>query len=477
MGRGAAARLFGYSSISWIGAIIGIIIVPMSTRFFLPEDLGKINLFISTSTIFYCICLLGFDQGFMRFFFDFKEKEEGRWLYAKCVVTSILAFVLLSLVCMLASPWLSSFIAGEKDMLIVPLLLLVVASQIALRYSQTYWRAADRLIPFAVLSLSMIALMKFCYFFGGVVSFDFMSGAFSLAIFAVAFILLSLLFTKDELFGQKKKPSNHTYARLLKYSLPIAPAVLLSTANGYIPMYAVRAIADLGEVGVYSMAVTLTAVISVFSSGINSFWPPYVFKNYKTKQKSIQVFHQALVLVLSFLVISVMSLQDAALLFLGEGYLEAASYFPFLLIAPFAYAVGETAGVGIHIAKKSKYSLLTYLVGITSNIFLSFGLTKYFGVVGAAAAAAISAILMLVIKTHFGEREYQSVGSYRYMGSSLSVMFALALAKSVLGLSSFEFFFACVVGFALVVMSFGKKDLCQAWKLLIRGVRDVFFEK
>ena len=43
--RGFVKRLIGFSSASWISAAISFISTPIITRLFLPQEVGKINLF------------------------------------------------------------------------------------------------------------------------------------------------------------------------------------------------------------------------------------------------------------------------------------------------------------------------------------------------------------------------------------------------------------------------------------------------
>ena len=62
--------LLAFSLPTWINAVLGVVAVPIVTRLFEPEVLGKFNLFSTYSTILFCIALMGINQGIMRFYHE-----------------------------------------------------------------------------------------------------------------------------------------------------------------------------------------------------------------------------------------------------------------------------------------------------------------------------------------------------------------------------------------------------------------------
>ena len=78
-------KLVGFSSAAWISAAISFIATPIVTRIFLPEEIGKVNLFITFLTFFQTICILGLDQAYMRFYHEKENGFEKEKLLALCL--------------------------------------------------------------------------------------------------------------------------------------------------------------------------------------------------------------------------------------------------------------------------------------------------------------------------------------------------------------------------------------------------------
>lgn len=471
---GNARRLLGYSAVSWINAAVGFILIPISAWLFAPDELGKINMLISAAAIVYAICLLGYDQGLLRFFYECKTADEKGELFRTCIGISLVVFCIVGAISLFLFDPISRAICESSDMATVLVLLLIVVSHVMLRYAQVYWRAAERFARYAVISFALTFLMKFCFIFAGINTFTYESALAALAFFAISFFVLALLMNARQLFSDKRILEWPQMKALGCYALPLAPAAILSFANSYIPLYAVRACSSFEDVGIFSMAVTLSAVVSVLASGVNTFWSPYVFKNYRTHQSTIQRFHQLLVLALSVFVLLVIVGEDVVLGILGPKYITASAYFPFLLIVPLAYTVSETSGIGINISKKSKFLILFYAITVISNIALCFVLVQSIGLWGAALASSICAVLMLAMKTYVGEREYKSVSSVRFMVISFAVVFAVALANAIFGLSAIQRLIASVFGVLIILIVYGKRDLGDAISLGAQGVRSIF---
>lgn len=455
-----ARRLLGYSAVSWIGALIGLLVIPVSTRLFSEAELGKVNLFISAATIVYTVALLGLDQGLIRFFYECDSKSERGGLFAFCAGTSVVACCVVALFAgMLWGP-LTEYLVGEPNGFIALCFIVVVTALVLVRFASSYWRAAENMPLYSVFSLASIAIQKLSYFFGALVGATYVSGIASTAVFGALCIALFLAACFPLLRLKADSSGRLSYSDVLRYSMPLMPATLLSTANGYLPAFFLRSAGDFSEVGIYTMAVTLASCVSVFSSGINAFWPPYVFKNYRTNQGSIQLFHRAVVLVITAIVLVMMALKDQLLIILGPGYATASQYLPMLLIVPFAYTVGETAGIGIHLAKKGYLLLAAYALGITVNLVVGLLLVPRFGAFGAAMSAAACSIVVVAAKACLGEREYRSIASWRHMVGSLAILLLLSVASGC-GVTGLPFTGLCLAGLVALLILFGKADLLE----------------
>lgn len=90
--------LLGYTVASWLSAIIGFIAIPIATRSFDQEIIGKLNLLLSCALILQTVVLMGLDQGYLRHFFDLKGSRQKNTLLFFCLVIPVVATLLTSLI-------------------------------------------------------------------------------------------------------------------------------------------------------------------------------------------------------------------------------------------------------------------------------------------------------------------------------------------------------------------------------------------
>lgn len=459
-------KLLGYSSVSWISAIIGLIAMPVISRSFSAEDIGQINLLISTSSILYIIGLFGFDQAYIRFFYDCHDTQTSWRLLLVCLMSSLsITLVLLSL-CVVFRDDISPIIATSiSPFFVVGAIAVVVVTQIALRYTVSLFRLNDSLPLFALFSFLNTAYIKFGFIVGEGVSGAFKSLILEGCLLTVVSALI--LFVKGRDASVTHREDNYLpYRPLVAYGAPLMPAMLLSTVNGYIPVTLLRLSMGFDSAGVYSMVVTLASAVNLLSSGINTFWPPFVFENYKSKQGVIQSFHRLVVLAAYSLGVLLIGARSLIPLILGEAYSAATFLFPLLIISPIFYVIGETTGIGLQIEKRSGIYFFINASGVIVNVLLAVVLIPMFGLIGAGVSTAFAATTVLLTKSFLGNKFYNSTGSFRWLISAIALLWLLSLFVLLfeeVSVSSL-FFVVFLIIFPLVV---GFRDFCTEFKRLL----------
>lgn len=427
--------LFGYSFASWIAALIGFLAIPISTRVYSQDVLGQLNLLLSVALTLSTISCAGIDQGYIRFYFEEKGARGKAELLAFAAGTSLIIAFLVGLCVWCSKSTLGLFLGFDAFWAAGTTSLLVI-SFVVLRFCICSCRVADALMPFTCFTLINTVFNK-CIYLVNPFEKDIDT---TIGTIVPASILVSCLcgaYLLRKIRGDYQPGSDMVACRgeVLRYSTPLMPAMLMLNLNSYIPLFAIRSLVSFDAAGLYSMTVTLTSVVNIIGSGINSFWPTYVFKNYKRKQDTIQFFHKVLVAaffaLFSILIIS----RDLVSWYLGPGYENASVLFSVLLLGPVCYSIGETTGVGIQIAKKSRIFLVIYGAGIILNGITSFVLCLYFGVMGAALSSSLTAIILLILKTVVGNRFYDSIGSYRWMIAAL-LLAIVQIVSCVIGVNT-----------------------------------------
>lgn len=423
-------KLLGFSISSWVTAIISFAILMVSTHLYDSENLGKINFFISVSTILTSVLNLALDQGYLRFFPENDSEVNKRMITSNMV----LSFVVCSILAIGALPLtnrISTWLFGEEYELAIPLLLIGVMGLIVLRALALPWRAKGKVLPYTLLAIVFSACMKGAYIiscpFGTSWSIAFVGYVGTIALAAI----IALIFNRKELAIPKFNRDGVLYKEELIFSLPLIPAMLMSNLNNSVPQFVIRSVSGFSAVAIYSAAVTLGSAINIIQTGFNTFWAPFVYENYKDKQEQIKKIHVLVVEVMVSFSILFILFQDVIFVFFKREYSAATQFLPFLVLTPLTYTIGETTQVGIAISKRSYLNILIYGAAMCVNIGLSILLVTCFGVVGAGVAVGLTAVITLALKTYLGNRFYQSVESVRPMVFGIA-MYVLATVLNLI---------------------------------------------
>ena len=445
-----------------LSAIIGLLAIPISTRLFDQQLLGQLNLLISIALVVYVVLLLGLDQGFIRFYYDLKSVDARKALLVRSLCLPVLLSSVVILIAFAFRDRLGAYFNGPPTLVALALGGLIL-SLILLRFVICFCRVANRLVLFGLFTIINVIFSKcICLLNPSEKSFSTTLKVIILCTALLSIICLYLL-TKYSFSSGILHRSSTAYRKLLCYSLPLMPAMLLSTVNANIPLLFVRHILDFSAVGLFSMSVTVSSAINVIGSGINSFWPTYVFKKYDTNQHVIQLFHRVLTLCLFILASILIAFRAVVPLFLGRGYEGSGSLFAILIISPLCYSIGETAGIGIHIKKKSYLYLIVYLLGLLINVVLCLVMTSLLGVVGAAISVSLTAVVLLLAKAIIGNRLYNSTGSLRWLVGAIILTSVQAIVCQVVldYVVTLIISGACIGIFPLVVGVSGFKQDCK----------------
>ena len=425
-GKSFIKKFVGFSLVTWVSFVITFFTAPVYTRIYLPDVLGKINIFNTYSNFFAILILIGLDHSFARFYLERPNDKSIRYLFSFCFGTT---YALLSGIIILSLPF-SNFLSwelfGETDNLLLVLFFLSVFCMATLRYLNLSYRMEKNIKMFTIQGILMTLVSKVLYL---CVGFWDASYKPALIVLTISHVLLAVVF----LFIQRNRFQFYcTYDRrftseMFRYALPLVPVSILSWANNSIPQLVMQKTMDYYSIGIYTSAVALANVILVIQAGFNTFWVPYVYENYKTQTGQFLKVHRYLVCALTFCALLLVMSQDVVFLLLGENYRDAKSFFPFLILGPVCYIIGETTGMGINISKKTYWNIVVFVVSVIINIVLCLSLQNPLRVPGIAIATALAAISAMLLKTYIGERCYRIINGYKYMYMSTLLILLSAI--------------------------------------------------
>ena len=397
---------------TFISAIINFISIPIITKIFPKSDYGTISLFISYQNIFLSVVYLGMDQSMSRFYYEPLGKNNSKSLSTICLGISLFAFFLVSLFLTVNWKHIAYSLIGEYSFWIILCSLIYILSQMILRYLNLISRLQKNAIGYAVQAVGITGVTKLSYALAAIVHPTSKYGIIVLCSSSLILAMAMLCLKGRRSFQRSVDISYPVLRELFKFGLPQIPVFLLSNANNSIPQLVMNGFMNRESIGVYANAVSITSILIIVQNSVNVFWAPYVYENYKTKQKSIIKIHHCVsyVMVVTALLICVFT-DLIYYLLVDKTYWDSKMLLPLLLVSPLCYTISETLGIGFKIEKKSYWNILVYAADFLTNLGLCYLLTPTWGARGAACSVATSALVMLILKTMIGEQYYKCTDS------------------------------------------------------------------
>lgn len=422
-------KLFlGFSMSAWINAVINFVLTPVITRLVDPVNLGKIDLFITFCNMFVYASTLGMHQAYMRFFNDLPAGVTKKNLLSFAVRISTFGALLAGVICIVFSNHFSIEILGFYDIRIAILMSVFILANGFIQIIKTKPRMYGKIIPYTIIVVAESAFVKIAYLSSVYYKKILSSIAFYVCI-TILFALICLIVNSNQIFVSVKSITRESITTIFKYAIPTIPVMFISNLNSSIPKIFLNHIFDSSNVGIYAGCLTVVNIIHLIQAGINVFWGPYVFENYKNNKEQIQKVHLVITFVMCFCGLGLIAGQDIIFYILGEKYRASKIFYAFLLASPICYTVGETLGIGISIVKKTYWNIVVVSVALACNCLLCYLLVPKFGNVGASISVMVSSFLMVIIKSIIGEKYYKVVNSpIKSYGAMILYMLAAILS-------------------------------------------------
>ncbi|MEG1448057.1 MAG: oligosaccharide flippase family protein [Oscillospiraceae bacterium] len=451
--------VIGFSLPTWVSFGISFLAIPVIAAIYMPSEVAKINLYNTWVNFFLMIVYFGLDQAYIRFYYECKTEREKQSLLMYCMSFSVLISIVLSALISVFGGFVSYQIAGERGMLIPFCLCASMLLNSVFRYLNVIDRMESNIFLYSVGTILMSLVTKVLYVISAFSAPSYKTALASMVLGQVVVVAILTYIHRKEIVPKSFFPFDKgLVADLFRFGLPLLPVTVLSWLNNSLSSLILRNFLTFEALGVYTLAVSAASCISLIQSGINVFWTPFSYANYKDGNDKIINGHKYITTIMVFAGIMMTVLEDVIFIILGEKYYEAKAFFPFLLVSPICYTIAETTAIGTNIAKKTYMNIVAFVCSVLVNFVFSIALLKTMGLVGAAIAAALGGVTMLIIKTYIGQKYYDATGKSKHMVFGVAMMMLTSflnyyfMGQAILKFSSF--------GIILVVCSiFYRKEI------------------
>lgn len=216
-------------------------------------------------------------------------------------------------------------------------------------------------------------------------------------------IMLPLtLYMYKHMFSMRWRFDTAKLKEMLSFSLPLVPVAMAS----YIIMTADRIfltnMEGLETVGLYSVAVQISAIIGLLVSSFRPSWQVWVYRNLANvspggmRKTVVAIYGYGLFLLLVAFVM-VFVLPYILPFLLGPDFLKSGAYMPWLILAGVMFGLYTWMMPFILYIKKTK--ILNYIMVFIAilNCVLNYFLINKFGAIGAAAATFVSYLVGFIL--------------------------------------------------------------------------------
>lgn len=381
-----------YGINSGLKALVPVLIIPILTRYLSPSEYGTLSL-IEVSILFILPFITLNCSGAIKVEFFKLNHTELRNYISDAIGISILSFLTASLFFFAISEYLSqlldlpSFIIVLLPVFVILRLISTIVG-VLLQVQQKALHFASFTLFQTIIDFSLSILFVVLYKFGFLGRLAGTYGAFLIAT-GIGFLLLYRM--KLINFRPKFK-----YVKdILRFGIPLIPHTIGGAILAMSDRYFIIFFEGNENVGYYTVAYQLSALMLLVATSVNLAWTPFLFKHLKEgTPAAYKIIKDVLkVLIILFLGVGLCVYLGSDLLFYifsDPSFYSAKDFFPFLLIGFVFQSLYTIFSVFLFYEKKTFLLAKITMGGAILNLILNYYFILEFSTIGVAYATAIT---------------------------------------------------------------------------------------
>ncbi len=429
--------------------VITFLLMPLYTRVLDAADYGVTDTIINLAQLVLGAFSLCIDWGMTAFFYD-EDKESYR---VKLTTSGTVFCILSTLAClsmMVFSKPISLLLFHSPDYTWAVALGFVYAG---LKLSYFAFRVSTRMRG----QMKQVALFSMAELLSLLIMNILLILVFRVGYMAVLYanVISQVVCGGLYLLGNRKwvKPKSYDgplLKRVLRYSIPLTPTVLLTWFNSFADRYVIGQFHDQTAVGLYGRAFQIVTMLSVLTSSFLAAYPSFAFSNASDEKKRPQyaMVYDGMVAVLGILAaFATLFAKDIFVIMTDPSYHSAYMAVGLLCFGHVFYTLGSVMGYGITVQKNGKLYLLVNASGAVCNLILNLLLVPKLGFMGSAITSCSAQLIVMLVSRHFGEKLFRcnyrvvrslillfAIGGICYAGGELAIWWKIPILLGVMGL-------------------------------------------
>lgn len=400
--------IYGISGI--VSKMIGIFLVPIYTRLFLPKDYGIINLVNTTFILLSILIVCALDSSAARWFFDSTEKSDHKKTFGAYIWFQLFLAVIVAGIIIVFSASLSQFFFkenGKPVYFILPAITLItnILPTVLINWFRLHRRPVATVVFTIAQTLTAVSLtVLFVVFSRWQITGVFAALTISSAVFSIVAAVILRSWLSLKYFSKQRLKA------MLNFALPMIPAALsywlLNSTDSYFIAYFTK---NTAEVGLFGIGAMLASVLGMFVGAFQQAWGPFAFSLInnpdakKVYASVFLVFGYGMAILAALLMLFA---PEALMIFTTPEYYDSAWVAGILGYNLVLIGLSYIAIVGISINKTTKPYGVAMLYATIVTIALDIFLIPKFGKEGSALATVIAQLIVPAYLFYIGQKVY-----------------------------------------------------------------------
>lgn len=400
-----------YITVGLLPQITGFLMLPIYSRFMLPDDYGVLALCQSFNGMIIIFIGLQLSSALWVLFFDY-EGEEQKTYFSTILWAKIFVAVVVVAILFIFGNFICDLLFSGGNVTFYPFLAIVISTAFLTNISSHTTRLLQvREQGPLVLKINVFLTatsVGFGVWFVVIQRLGARGALLAGLINGVIGMLIKLAVVREFI---RVRFSWQMFVGSLKFSLPIIPHHLGTFLFVFSDRIILEKFVLIGAIGLYSIANQFGVLVKLVTKSINSALAPNFMKLSKVdKTQTVKIFKTIIVkwavfISLVFLCLALFS-EETVVLLLPQNYHGACPYIPILL---FAYAINGFYVFSMNalsFSKKTIYiPLITGCAGVV-NVALNLVFIPKYGVYAAAWTTVVSSVLTVILALAFSRWHY-----------------------------------------------------------------------
>jgi O-antigen/teichoic acid export membrane protein len=438
------SAIYGLGSI--VARIIGVLLLPLYTRYLSPSDYGLIETLVALSAVLTAVVAQGMKSAFFRFYFDSAEPARRLLVIRTAFWYVLAASTSVSVLGIVLAPqvsWVLFGTHGHGNLVIAAF----IGLWSALNYEQltSLFRVEQRSSAYVVATLANVAItiaatvVLVVVFHKGPIGV--LVGNFTGTLIVYAALLLYSRHALGFQFNRK------LYRAMNRFGLPLVPSAVALWLTNFSDRFFLIKLTDAHEVGLYSIGVRVASALVLLLTAFRLAWPAFAYSIDDDREAQ-----HTYSFVLTY-VVFICCWIALALGLLAPWIVKLITTEPFYpaqnVVAPLAFGVAAFGGyvvvqIGTGRSRQTRSNWLVTGVAAVLDIALNFALIPPYGRMGAAIATVAAYTLLFVAMAWRAQRVFPVAYQWRrvvtlgvasvgltVLGKALDVPLGVALALTL----------------------------------------------